>query len=443
MNKLNCYVQNYKWGCKGYNSIISNYLIGQNSNIECDKEYAEFWMGTHINGESKIYINNSNSILYNSDYINENTIKLTKYLKHNNIYNDNNNQLPYLFKILSIEKPLSIQVHPSKPKAIELNKKYPDIYKDNKEKPELAIALDNNFQMFYGLKTIDNLCNYINKFVILKEILKKHLKFNIDCFMEFFNLKEKDNNKLYKSYLDLIIEILNLDKEALKEVLLSLINSKEQYFYNENNKNNQITIEYLVNEFGYDNGILFCLMMNYVVLNKGESIYITENIPHSYIRGNIIECMINSDFVIRLGLTCKNKDISNFVKILEEEFNKLIENDNLDKNINGYENIDLNNDEFNNCICKIFKIPNVKEFKVLYFKGNLINYKFDKCSILLVVNIDSSNDDSNNLYISANMNGNVINIKRYETYFLDYENNIEFKSNNGLNFELYVSSGIY
>lgn len=49
--------------------------------------------------------------------------------------------LPYLFKVLSIEKCLSIQIHPKKQKAEELHMIAPDIYPDPNHKPEMAIAL--------------------------------------------------------------------------------------------------------------------------------------------------------------------------------------------------------------------------------------------------------------------------------------------------------------
>ena len=43
--------------------------------------------------------------------------------------------LPYLFKVLSVDTALSIQVHPCKSKAVELHRDRPDIYKDDNHKP--------------------------------------------------------------------------------------------------------------------------------------------------------------------------------------------------------------------------------------------------------------------------------------------------------------------
>ena len=49
--------------------------------------------------------------------------------------------LPYLFKVLSIKKALSIQVHPNKERAEHLHKTRPEIYQDDNHKPEIAIGM--------------------------------------------------------------------------------------------------------------------------------------------------------------------------------------------------------------------------------------------------------------------------------------------------------------
>ena len=51
-------------------------------------------------------------------------------------------------------------------------------------------------------------------------------------------------------------------------------------------------------------------------LRAGEAIVIKPGIPHAYIQGNLIECMSNSDNVIRMGLTHKYCDLENAVTSL-------------------------------------------------------------------------------------------------------------------------------
>jgi len=62
--------------------------------------------------------------------------------------------------------------------------------------------------------------------------------------------------------------------------------------------------------------VLVLFFLNVVKLNAGEGIFTPAGIPHAYIEGNIVECMANSDNVIRAGLTTKFKDVNELLKIL-------------------------------------------------------------------------------------------------------------------------------
>lgn len=44
-------------------------------------------------------------------------------------------------------------------------------------------------------------------------------------------------------------------------------------------------------------------------LNPGEALYLGSNEPHAYLYGESVECMANSDNVIRAGLTPKQRDV--------------------------------------------------------------------------------------------------------------------------------------
>ena len=49
--------------------------------------------------------------------------------------------LPFLYKVLCIEKALSIQLHPNKQQAEKLFKEQPNVYADDNEKPEMFFTL--------------------------------------------------------------------------------------------------------------------------------------------------------------------------------------------------------------------------------------------------------------------------------------------------------------
>jgi len=56
--------------------------------------------------------------------------------------------------------------------------------------------------------------------------------------------------------------------------------------------------------------------MNIMHLKTGEWFLIEADIPHAYIQGELMECMINSDNVVRGGLTPKLKDINTLLEML-------------------------------------------------------------------------------------------------------------------------------
>ncbi|RHY33215.1 hypothetical protein DYB32_001796 [Aphanomyces invadans] len=145
MQRLECVVQQYAWGKKGTCSIVANLKSDASVQAASDKTYAikdnepyaELWMGTHPNGPSSIA--DTSQLL--SEWIKENPWAL-----------GNTTDIPYLFKVLSVNQALSIQAHPDKSAAKRLHKDFPHIYKDANHKPEMAIAL-THFEALYCLNT--------------------------------------------------------------------------------------------------------------------------------------------------------------------------------------------------------------------------------------------------------------------------------------------------
>lgn len=100
-------IQKYDWGKRGKESLVAQLYknVHPDAEIRDDIPFAELWMGTHPNGPS---------------VIRETGQTLSEFIaKHPQCLGDEvrkvfGNQLPFLFKVLSINKALSVQVHPSK-----------------------------------------------------------------------------------------------------------------------------------------------------------------------------------------------------------------------------------------------------------------------------------------------------------------------------------------
>lgn len=179
MLNLKCVAQNYAWGKVGSESLVGQiHKVNQPEDDIEGKPFSEFWMGDHTNGPSKIVIDSNDvsqqEVINDNEFLKEKdgqeiSIKdlfardPSKYLGDTYLEKlgerDANlkTSLSYLFKVLSVRTALSIQAHPNKELAQKLHSKYPDKYKDPNHKPEIAIALTDDFKACYGFCTVEKI----------------------------------------------------------------------------------------------------------------------------------------------------------------------------------------------------------------------------------------------------------------------------------------------
>ena len=361
--KLVCASQNYDWGKPANSSLVAEALRENDITVDYSKPYAEYWMGTHPNGPSKIIKNGKEVLL--SDEI--------------------NGQLSYLFKILSINKPLSIQMHPDKPFAEILHKTLPKLYKDDNHKPELFIAL-SDFELLFGFVSLDKAVAIIKKY---KNI------FNLQEGEKLINEPNKEN------YKNLIEKIIFLEKKEYENIIKLILEDKDT--------TEDSLIKKLYNNFGLDSGILISMFMNHFYKKKGESFFIDANIPHAYIYGNCLELMACSDNVIRLGLTPKLVDKENFDKIIQNNLEDMIYDEN-DKDEVQFVKIDKENK------ITTYDIDFIDDFKLQVFdvdKNRKI--KIEKNSILFCLegNIKINGvlcEEYNSLFVKNEINDAFIEL---------------------------------
>ncbi|KAH0955816.1 hypothetical protein HN011_004240 [Eciton burchellii] len=300
--ELKCAVQTYHWGKRGMNSIVATLMKSANADFIVNEQetYAELWMGTHENGPS--YLKNGNIPL--REYIEKNTEVLS-----NDAIQIFGSNLSFLFKVLSINKALSIQVHPDKTKAKKLHESYSNIYKDPNYKPELAIAL-TNFEALCGFRPIDEIKLFLQKIPELHVLMKEN---NVRSLFEaddsivsdilrqcFYNLMTCNSNEVTQQLEHLIDRLRNAELDIKLWMKLDLL-------------------EQLYADFPKDAGCFTIYLFNHIKLKPGEAIYIAPNMPHAYLSGDCVECMACSDNVIRAGLTPKLKDISTLIQTMSFE----------------------------------------------------------------------------------------------------------------------------
>jgi len=71
--------------------------------------------------------------------------------------------------------------------------------------------------------------------------------------------------------------------------------------------------------YPFDIGILSPLLLNLICLEPGQALFLPAGELHAYLEGLGIELMANSDNVLRGGLTAKNIDVPELLKVVSFE----------------------------------------------------------------------------------------------------------------------------
>ena len=297
--KIDCSVQAYSWGCVGAEAYIARLLNWTAPTLPM----AEIWMGAHSKAPSKVSgLGLDEAIRQCPDEI-LGSLCVKKF----------GQGLPYLFKVLSAKEALSIQLHPSKSEAELLHAKDPKNYPDDNHKPEIAIALDQ-LEALLGFDSLKNIVRNLEAEPEIAIFLGSHWVKDLNLARN--STLEQQNQVLKKCFAELFALSLS-ERAKLKTSTASMaerlkrqkdLSPRGRWF---------VELQQLYPEG--DVG-LFCLyFLKYATLNAGEAVFLKAGVPHAYLRGNIIECMANSDNVVRAGLTPKFVDVETLAKIVVVE----------------------------------------------------------------------------------------------------------------------------
>ena len=223
--------------------------------------------------------------------------------------------MPFLFKVLSAGKALSIQAHPDKSLAEKLHTDNPGAYGDDNHKPEMAIAL-TPFEAMCGFRRIGE----------ITILLKRHPEFAA-CIDEVAQLRifvAQTEEQQRDALRGLFSSFMSCPAEQSKKHLANLLKRLQGEQFDHPHPHEEPPWERkcsrailrLAQQFPSDVGAMSPLFLNYLLIAPGEAFFMAANEPHAYVAGEIIECMACSDNVVRAGLTPKFKDVPNLVSML-------------------------------------------------------------------------------------------------------------------------------
>ncbi|KAJ2911111.1 Mannose-6-phosphate isomerase [Coemansia aciculifera] len=305
--RLACSVNNYHWGKHGLHSKAAQFAAtNPGVTIDASETYAELWMGTHPSGPSKVY--GTDTPL--SSLIAQNPEQMLGA----QVSSKFDSQLPFLFKVLSIEKALSIQSHPNKTLAQKLHAERPSVYKDGNHKPEMSIAL-TDFVAMSGFRPLEQIAGFIGEYPEFKALVSQ----SAEGFVSVVRETESSDAEKRLHLKALFAELMNADPEDVQKQLDRLLQRVGAGADPLNISENAL-VHRLNAEYPGDVGVFCVFMLNVLRLNPGEAFFMGPNDPHAYIFGDCVECMATSDNVVRAGLTPKLRDVPVLVDMLTYDY---------------------------------------------------------------------------------------------------------------------------
>jgi mannose-6-phosphate isomerase len=252
--------------------------------------YAELWLGAHESSPSSVRTSDGQIGL--NDLVRRNPTGVLGA----DVVDAFGPRLPYLLKVLAIERPLSIQAHPTAEMAAAgfaaenaagvpldaVDRSYGDPF----HKPELVVAL-SNFDALIGFRIPTETEELIGELEVPA----------LDEIAELIRAPD--------GLADTVRLILTLPDERATELAGAVgaacnARSGTEPF---------TTLSGIADLFPGDRGVLVTLLLQVVRLRAGEACAVPAGTPHCYLRGIVVEAQAASDNTLRAGLTSKRVDV--------------------------------------------------------------------------------------------------------------------------------------
>ncbi|WP_165243055.1 mannose-6-phosphate isomerase, class I [Corynebacterium lizhenjunii] len=295
MDQLVPAVRHYSWGSR---SLIPQ-LLGQ---PESSQPVAELWYGAHPAAPSQLggQRDAHGASMGLDAYLQQHPQQLGPHAETG---------LPFLLKLLAADEVLSLQAHPSMEQAREgfarENSLGIDLdaasrnYKDASHKPELIVALTP----FYAMAGFRPLAQTLELFAALGSP-------ELDRYLGMVSTDDEE-----ASLQALFTTWITIPAAARRELISSVVDAAPRVPSGWMSQVMDTVLE-IHQQYPGDIGVLGALLLNHVQLQPGEAVFLAAGQLHAYVRGLGVEVMANSDNVLRGGLTSKNVDVPELVKVL-------------------------------------------------------------------------------------------------------------------------------
>lgn len=212
------------------------------------------------------------------------------------------NKLPFLFKVLSINKALSIQAHPNKKLAEQLHASDSKNYPDDNHKPEMTIAI-TPFDGLCGFRPLAEISHFLDNVPSLRTLVGEE---QASKFQEAIKGQETSsdqsaeqaNKKALQSAFASLMESKPEDVEKHAPELIKQAKEQGDKFAGSGGPSNtgkelaDLMIR-LDGQFPGDIGLFVTFFLNYVKLEVGEAMFLKADDIHAYLSGGKSDHYLN------------------------------------------------------------------------------------------------------------------------------------------------------
>ncbi len=219
-------------------------------------------------------------------------------------------RLPFLLKVLAVEEPLSLQVHPTEAQAVAGFEREQAAgialgdprrnYKDRSHKPELIVAL-TRFEALCGFRTPEQMAARLEK------LQCRDLRSTVQMLEGWPDAVGVQG---------VVHGLLGMNDSERADVMGQVTKALERV----QGEGDEFALALkLAKKYPGDVGALLTLLLNPVTLEPGQGLYLPAGNLHAYLSGLGVEVMASSDNVLRGGLTPKHVDVAELLATLSYE----------------------------------------------------------------------------------------------------------------------------
>ena len=294
MDLLDALVQPYVWGSDSFIATLQQ-------REPTGQPEAELWMGAHPKAPSRLRSDGRGlDAVIAEDPIG--TLGASTFEAFG--------QLPFLAKVLAAAAPLSIQSHPSLAQAVagfdrESAAGIPvdspvRTYRDANHKPELICAL-THFEAKCGFRSLDATREFFGALT--------------DPALDPLRARLQQHGAADQVLADVLAWLLRVAPQEAADLSGAAARSAANIDDGPFALDAAWTTR-LATLYPGDIGAVVALLLNHVVLEPGEAVFLGAGNLHAYLEGAGIELMANSDNVVRGGLTPKHIDVEELLHVV-------------------------------------------------------------------------------------------------------------------------------